>query len=105
MSCHKITSVPLSEQHHFTGLHKIPGVEAVEVDAAGDGAAAIIRPRPEGFLPALRHGTIHDRRDELALHVVYAELHMHHARQIEPDRRRRIEGIGDVLVEGKYSRY
>ena len=101
LSCSNHTQVPLSEQHHLLRLHKVTGNQAVEVDTARDSSAPAVFRRPSDLFSSLGQVLIHDGRNKLTLYIIYGQLHMNGARQVEPDRRRRIERIGSVLVKSE----
>ena len=74
-------------------------LEPVEVDARRDTPAFVIPSVPGYLLSARLQLIVNQRFHEPALYIEHMELHSRARRELEPDERRRIEGIRDVLVQ------
>src|SRR5690554_836491 len=91
----------LLHENHRTRHGADRGLEAVEVNTARYHLTGCVTAVPRNRVGSGRHIAIDENLDPTAKHVKYREAHVTRGGELVVDRRRRVERVRVVLVEGK----
>ena len=96
----------LPQKDHLIRLYEVSGDDSVEVDVTRDVHAGIRLAVPYSLVESGRFRLVVDESaNETSRNIIYPQLNVRRLREIELDRRRRIEQVGIVLRERRLIRH